>query len=307
MNVNILVWILMLLFGSVFSVSETDILQKDPVGWTQGSATEFAASTPEPETELSMRLQLIDEARQNPASGMEAEILEDGLVTAEEYELAVEAFRGCMQSHGFNVALESDPHIPGLYIYMSELPTEVDGPVSPTGTPSWGSVSSESSAGMPAEDDRFLEAFDDCSEGTIRVIEAVYLLQIINPNDDNIFDLTVACLEENEMIVRGVLTGDLLERELQSESPQLPFDLWDETVISCFANPAQTGITDDPGVPITPETASVPESGPMSRAETVEAEQESPDSELEERILQDGVVTAEEYQEAVDAYLMCML
>ncbi|MCA9834109.1 MAG: hypothetical protein KC435_09195 [Thermomicrobiales bacterium] len=65
-----------------------------------------------------------------------------------------------------------------------------------------------------------------------------------------------------------------------------------------FAQSSSTGPVD--------ATPDANDSAIPSRREIVAEAQQNPESELEERVLADGVITHEEYQEAVNTYIGCM-
>lgn len=203
--------------------------------FTQSSTTEPIPATPT-STRLS-RAEQIETVLQNPDSELEARVLSDGVVTAEEYEEAVDAYLACMADAGYTIQISPAQFVPGVYQYMHD-----------------------SSATPEAEFDfdHLIGVSDDCSIGTTMNIEAIYSDQIANPDDVDVMVLTVSCLEASGMIKEGELTPEQLKAQLSQQDPDLPFDLWDEQAMSCLVNPAQNGINGNPLILVTPPAESTP-------------------------------------------------
>lgn len=171
------------------------------------------------------RAEKVAEVRQNPESELEARVLQDGVVSTDEYNEAVNAYLACMSDAGYEMLTSANQFVPGMYDYAHD-----------------------SSATPEAErdSDRLFTTSDDCSVGTTMNIEAIFGDQIVNPDDVDIMALTVSCLETTGVVESGVLTPEYLTSALSQETPDLPFDLWEDQAMSCLLNPAQNGINGNP-------------------------------------------------------------
>lgn len=113
-------------------------------------------------------------AYQQASSDFELDVLEDGEITSEEYDDAMDRFVECMDEAGVTVSLND---VGGYYTYQ----------VSDSG-------------GFEAHQ-------STCREGTVALIEPIYVDSVINPDALEPSDAIAACLVRHGVVPEG-FTGD---------------------------------------------------------------------------------------------------
>ncbi len=163
------------------------------------------------------------------SSDLEASVLADGVVTAEEYQEAVNAYLSCMIGAGYEIQTAPARFLPGLFQYEIR-------PGASFSTPVPDSVYAK----LPG-------VVIDCAAGTTGTIELIYSSQISNPDSADVWDLTLACLIDNHVIADNEsATIEHLRYALTAEDGELRLDLEDDQTMSCLENPAQNGINGNP-------------------------------------------------------------
>lgn len=162
------------------------------------------------------------------SSDLEAHVLADGVVTEEEYQQAVDAYFSCVTMAGYAIETAPAPFLPGLFQYEIR-----PGPGFST----------------PVPDSVYMDlpgVISDCVTGTTAQIELLYSSQIANPDNADIWELTLTCLVSNHVITDKSTTIEHLRYAITAEDGELQLDFEDERTMSCLENPAQNGINGNP-------------------------------------------------------------
>lgn len=173
-----------------------------------------------------------------PSSELELRVLEDGFVTPEEYQEAVDAYLACMSASGYEMETTPAMYLPGMYQYQIKLR---DNPSTP----------------VPDGDIQNIRTVSDtCATGTTMIIEATYGSQISNPGNGDVLELMLQCLIDTDVISATVsYTVDDLERALRDEESDLELDFMNQQTISCMVNPSQNGLNGNDLIPATPPSS----------------------------------------------------
>lgn len=220
-----------------------------------------------------------EQARSETTNPLQLEILADDIITPAEYEESVQAFLGCMHDAGYDVTTERDQLMPALYQFIWNHPNATPG------------VEVPQSAWAPYD-----QKFDECSFEWVLPVQTLYSSTVYFPNNEDVFDANLACLHtdglvpddfDRDDIEHAAMTGDWGE----GVNPfTLEFSL-------CLVNPFKIGIDTEP--------ASTPIATNLYAAE-FEAARDATANELQLQILEDDVITAQEYEQVVTAFLACM-
>lgn len=144
----------------------------------------------------------VQAAREAATSDFERKALQDGHVSRAEYEEATSLYVECLTENGWpTIRVEQD----GIYAYQVEGRAEGD---------AWDTADAR------------------CRQGTVDVIEPLYVDSTINPNSQDFVDLVVACLKEHGIVEPSYSKNDFLE---SFDAP--PWDPSDPTVASCMSRP----------------------------------------------------------------------
>jgi hypothetical protein len=139
-------------------------------------------------------------------SDFERQVLADLVISRAEYEEAVARYVECANDGG--VELEAVPQ-GDYYVYRH--------------------------AGMGSSD--IDEVLDGCSQGTVALIEGLYIATVTNPNREGIDELRVACLKR-QGLVDDAYTVDEYVAARSASPPAFPFDPEDPRARECRINPS---------------------------------------------------------------------
>lgn len=162
------------------------------------------SGTPQPSTADPYAAE-IKRAQAEATSDFERAVLADGRIAREEYLEAVQRMVQCAQARGVTITV-----------------SETDGDVR------------YESSGPDA-----LRVFDECSVGTTQIIEALYSDMLMNPDNEDIFEIQAACLRRIGLAPVS-FNGKEFEKAIKggkTTQDQLPFKLDDERVRQCLSHP----------------------------------------------------------------------
>lgn len=149
---------------------------------------------------------MFEQARQEATSDFERQVLEDNQITRAEYEEAVQRFVKCFTDKGINVKAEDQD---GFYRFSTTA----------------------------ADDARFQQEEGTCAEGTVALIEPLYIQTQQNPNNQDMSQLTADCLV-NTGLADPSFDGEKLDELMaQGQNAKWPFDTEDPRFPQCINNP----------------------------------------------------------------------
>lgn len=149
---------------------------------------------------------MFDQARQEATSDFERQVLDDNQITRVEYDEAVQHFVKCFTDKGINVKAEDQD---GFYRFS----TTTD------------------------DDARFQQEEGTCAEGTVALIEPLYIQTQQNPNNQDMSQLTADCLV-NTGLADPSFDGEKFEELMsQGQNAKWPFDTEDPRFPQCINNP----------------------------------------------------------------------
>lgn len=148
--------------------------------------------------------------RDGATSDFEREVLdravETGEIAAADYEEAVSRYLECTTAAGYTIETIKQPN--GIYRWQ---------PINVT------------------DDQAYLDDTYVCAEGTTMIIEALYKLQVVNPDGLDLASAAIACLVEN-----GVVDGSYTVEEFNQDAPDgfedAPFDATDQLAVMCLTS-----------------------------------------------------------------------
>lgn len=130
--------------------------------------------------------------KQQASSDLERAILEDNVIERGEYEAAVAEYISCQTAEGVDVTPIQGANSLYTYKYVVD------------GNDETGKFSPELADSRQAAVDKISE---QCSLGTVYLIEPVYGGMVSNPNNDDIYELTASCLVRHG-VVPAPFSGD---------------------------------------------------------------------------------------------------
>lgn len=147
----------------------------------------------------------IKAAAKSASNDFEREVLSDGVITAQEYQEAVNRLVRCASDKGVGIKVTT---IRGVNRY--EVPTSANGDA----------------------------VFNACSAGTTRTIESLYSTMVTNPRKEDEDELFATCIRRSGLAPAS-FTGDVARRIARSQgNTPYPFDTADPRFDACMTNPA---------------------------------------------------------------------
>ncbi|MGC4192828.1 MAG: hypothetical protein QM589_16915 [Thermomicrobiales bacterium] len=194
-----------------------------------GSSFAFAEATPA--TNDAYADEFAD-AREEATSDFERDVLADGRITQAEYDEAVQHFATCLRGDpGFEVTIAPDPLIPGAAIYR------IDG-------------------GPDVPPEVRMRIVESCAEGTIAIVEPLFIATIVNPEHADFDEMVLACLHDGGLVATDFDEADLaaLREAASSETARINPNITsgintpapDKAVAACLVNPIHIGLDATP-------------------------------------------------------------
>lgn len=151
-------------------------------------------------------------------SSFEREVIEravrEGRLSAADYQEAVNRRTQCMTDAGYTESAVQQPN--GLIKISPQMPTSGD-------VNQWM--------------ERYIDKSDACADGTLKVIEMLYLDQQGNPDLlADPLDIIITCLRKEGVVDDAFTTDDLRAWSENPKGTTLPFSLTDPKATQCLAN-----------------------------------------------------------------------
>lgn len=219
-----------------------------------------------------------EQARSETTNPLQLEILADDVITAEEYERSIQAFLGCMHDAGYEVITERDQLMPAIYQFVWNYPDATSGAEVPQSI--WG---------------EYDQQFDDCSFEWALPVQTLYASVVYFPNNEDVFDANLACLQADELVPDDFDRDDI-ERAATTGDWGDDVDPFTPEFTLCLVNPFKIGFEPSASTPV----------AKSPYAAEFEVARNATENELQLQVLEDDVITAEEYDQVVTAFLACM-
>ncbi|MEU7591396.1 hypothetical protein AB0A95_34515 [Micromonospora sp. NPDC049230] len=146
-----------------------------------------------------------ERAKRQASSEFEHAVLEDSTISRAEYQESIDRFLRCMNDNGIEAT--ALPARNGTFTYR------------------WPKAQGND------------DTESKCRVGTTMHIEPLYIEIVVNPKNEDRFELMVRCLARESLVPPGYTTDDL-QKDMSSGYANAPFDHNSTKVMDCMSGPA---------------------------------------------------------------------